>query len=63
MMTSLKKLCKEGIYYYSKVKRADWLKEHLGMVVIAAETVWWTWRVEDTFKKIKSGNKKAMKLE
>jgi len=33
------------------------------MVVIASETVWWTWRVEDTFRKIRNGNKKAMKLE
>ena len=33
------------------------------MVVIASETVWWTWRVEDTFRKIKAGDKKGMKNE
>jgi len=37
--------------------------DHLGMVVIATETVWWSWRVEDTFAKIKGGNKKGMKIE
>jgi len=33
------------------------------MVVISSEIVWWTWRVEDTFKKIVNGDKKAMKIE
>jgi hypothetical protein len=45
------------------VNRHDWLKQHLGMCVIASETVWWSWRVEDTFEKVKAGNKKGMKLE
>ena len=33
------------------------------MVVIASETLWWTWRVEDTFHKIKNGDKEGMKVE
>lgn len=63
MISSLKKLSKECIYWYSKVNRHDWLREHLGMCVIASEITWWSWRVEDTFDKVKAGNKKGMKLE
>lgn len=39
------------------------MQEHLSMVVISSETVWWSWRVEDTFAKIKGGFKKGMKVE
>jgi len=45
------------------VNRHDWLKQHLGMAVIASEITWWSWRVEDTFDKVKGGNKKGMKIE
>lgn len=63
MISSLKKLVKAGVYNYSKQKKEEWIMEHLGMVVIASETVWWTWRIEDTFRKIVKGDKKAMKNE
>jgi hypothetical protein len=39
------------------------MQQHPGMCVIASETVWWSWRVEDTFDKVKNGNKKGMKIE
>ena len=32
-----------------------------GMVVLAASQVWWTWEVEDVFRKVKQGEKQAMK--
>ena len=32
-----------------------------GMVVLAANQVWWTWEVEDVFKKVKKGEKMALK--
>ena len=32
-----------------------------GMVVLAANQVWWTWEVEDVFNKVKKGDKQAMK--
>ena len=39
------------------------MHEYQGMVVLAANQVWWTWEVEDVFKKVKKGgeNKLAMK--
>lgn len=33
-----------------------------GMMVLAANQVWWTWEVEDVFRKVKKGEKQAMKL-
>ena len=37
--------------------------DYQGMVVLAGNLVWWTWEVEDVFKKVKLGgvNKLAMK--
>lgn len=32
-----------------------------GMMVLAANQVWWTWEVEDVFKRVKNGEKDAMK--
>lgn len=35
--------------------------DYQGMVVLATNQVWWTWEVEDVFKKVKRGDKMAMK--
>lgn len=35
--------------------------DYQGMVVLATNQVWWTWEVEDVFKKVKKGDKMAMK--
>lgn len=32
-----------------------------GMVVLAGNQVWWTWEVEDVFRKVKKGDKMGMK--
>lgn len=32
-----------------------------GMVVLAANQVWWTWEVQDIFNKVKKGEKNALK--
>ncbi|MEQ2207748.1 hypothetical protein XENOCAPTIV_017941 [Xenoophorus captivus] len=39
------------------------VQEHMikGMVVLAANQVWWTWEVQDVFKKLKKGEKHALK--
>lgn len=31
------------------------------MVCLAGNQVWWTWEVEDVFRKVKAGSKQAMK--
>ena len=43
------------------VFRVQWIYEYQGMVVLAANQVWWTWEVEDTFRKVKKGDKMGMK--
>ena len=32
-----------------------------GMVCLAGNQVWWTWEVEDVFRKVKIGDKQSMK--
>lgn len=56
MKQSLHKKMKEGIFYFSKMDRKKWLMESLGMISIGASQVWWTWRVEDVFSRVKLGN-------
>lgn len=35
--------------------------DYQGMVILATNQVWWTWEVEDVFRKVKKGDKMAMK--
>jgi dynein heavy chain, axonemal len=35
--------------------------DYQGMIVLATNQIWWTWEVEDVFKKVQKGNKMAMK--
>jgi len=37
--------------------------DNLGMVAIVGAQIWWTWRVEDVFNKVREGDKYAMKDE
>lgn len=41
--------------------RVQWMFGFQGMICLVANQVWWTWEVEDVFKKIKKGHKTAMK--
>ena len=41
--------------------RVDWMLEYQGMVCLAGNQVWWTWEVEDVFRKVKKGAKTALK--
>ncbi|KAI8814786.1 dynein heavy chain and region D6 of dynein motor-domain-containing protein [Cladochytrium replicatum] len=52
---------KEAIFYYAEMERLKWFNTYQGMVTLAGSQVWWTWEVEDVFRKIKDGNKLAMK--
>lgn len=60
------------LYMYSKLTaslslppslslRTEWMYDYQGMVILAANQVWWTWEVEDVFRKVKKGDKMAMK--
>ncbi|CAF1153283.1 unnamed protein product [Adineta ricciae] len=55
-------ITKEAVYYYRFRKtRASWMYNYQGMVVLAANQIWWSWEVEDTFNKVAKGQKMAMK--
>ncbi|XP_053327864.1 dynein axonemal heavy chain 10 [Spea bombifrons] len=55
-------ITKEAIFRYCEDKsRIDWMLLYQGMVVLAGNQVWWTWEVEDVFRKVKNGEKQAMK--
>lgn len=45
----------------SDVCRVEWMYDYQGMVILAANQVWWTWEVEDVFRKVKKGDKMGMK--
>jgi len=63
MKSTLKRITKEAVYYYHKDERTQWVRAQLGMVCLVGTQIWWTWRVEDVFNKVKEGNKYAMKQE
>ncbi|XP_053509735.1 dynein axonemal heavy chain 10 isoform X2 [Ictalurus furcatus] len=55
-------ITKEAIYFYERDKsRVDWMLDYQGMVVLAGNQVWWTWEVEDVFRKVSAGDKQALK--
>ncbi|XP_041853005.1 dynein heavy chain 10, axonemal [Melanotaenia boesemani] len=55
-------ITKEAIYRYCEDRsRVDWMFLYQGMMVLAANQVWWTWEVEDVFKKMKKGVKHALR--
>lgn len=41
--------------------RVDWMVDYQGMVCLAGNQVWWTWEVEDVFRKVRQGSKQGMK--
>ncbi|XP_062480123.1 dynein axonemal heavy chain 10 isoform X3 [Pezoporus occidentalis] len=63
MKRTNRRLTKEAIFRYCEDRsRVDWMLLFQGMMVLAANQVWWTWEVEDVFRKVKKGEKQAMKL-
>ena len=61
MHTSLRVITKEGVFVYAQHDRTKWLQLVLGMTGLVGSQIWWTWEVEDTFRKVAEGNKYAMK--
>jgi dynein heavy chain len=51
MKKSLRSITKEGVFHYAKSERAQWLKNVLGMVSLVGSQIWWTWEVEDVFRR------------
>ncbi|GMH67856.1 hypothetical protein TrLO_g3024 [Triparma laevis f. longispina] len=62
MNASLWYITKEAVFRYGKEERVDWIcGDTLGMNTICGSQIWWTWEVEDVFRRVAKGNKYALK--
>lgn len=62
MRSSLWFITKEAVFRYAKEQRTDWIcGRTLGMNTICGSQIWWTWEVEDVFRRVAKGNKYALK--
>lgn len=61
MKDTLHQISKEGVFYYAKKSRDLWISDSLGMVTLGGSQIWWTWETEDTFTRVRNGDKYAMK--
>lgn len=62
MKSSLHKIVKEGVFNYASTPRLQWVQDQLGMTVCVGSQIWWTWETEDVFRRVRKGDKHAMKL-
>jgi len=46
---------------FSPHSRIEWMYDYQGMVILAYNKGWWTLEGEDGFRKVKRGDKMAMK--
>jgi len=63
MKSSLQTLTKIAVHTYAKADRIEWIRQQIGMVALVGTQIWWTFSVEDVFKRVQSGDKHAMKNE
>lgn len=47
---------------YAQMPRGKWIEKCLGMVTLSGSAIWWTWETEDVFRRVRDGNKYAMKV-
>ena len=62
MQTSLQAISKEAVFEYAGAVRTDWIDKVLGMNACVGSQIWWTWETEDTFRRVRAGDKYAMKV-
>ncbi|KAL5105240.1 Dynein heavy chain 10 axonemal [Taenia crassiceps] len=62
MQRSNRLITKRALFSYCyKKSRVDWMLDFLGMVVLATTQIWFTWETEDVFKRMKTGQRRALK--
>jgi dynein heavy chain, axonemal len=54
-------ILKEATYYYPKMIRCEWIEKYLGQMAMTGSKIWWTYQVEDGFRKVKAGKQTAIK--
>jgi dynein heavy chain, axonemal len=63
MQDTLLRYSKNAVFAYANESRCIWLQKYVGMVAILGTQIWWTWLVEDAFRKVAEGDKTGMKHE
>ncbi len=63
MKRTIHLITKEAAFHYAKSERIKWIGQQIGMVAIVGTQIWWTFAVEDVFRRVKAGDKHAMKEE
>jgi dynein heavy chain, axonemal len=61
MKVTLRAIMKEAVFFYPKYPRLKWMDMSLGMCCQTGIKVWWTWEIEDVFRRVSKGDKSAMK--
>eukprot|EP00898_Chlorokybus_atmophyticus_P006649 jgi/Chlat1/6986/Chrsp56S00523 len=61
MRQTLYAITKESVFHYALKQRSNWIMDNLGMTTLVGSQIWWTWEVEDVFRRVREGNKLAMK--
>jgi len=62
MKRTLHYMIKESVFFYARENRIEWIRKQLGMIAIIGTQIWWTYSVEDVFKRV-AEDKHAMKNE
>jgi dynein heavy chain len=63
MKKTLHTIVKKAVFHYAKEERMEWIKKQIGMIALTGTQIWWTFSVEDVFRRVKEGDKHAMKSE
>lgn len=63
MKSSLRQYTREGIISFAKEDLFKFIKTKLGMVTVLTYECWWTFALEDVFRKVGENDKYAMKRE
>jgi dynein heavy chain len=63
MKNTLHVIAKKSTFFYAKEDRVEWIKKQLGMITLLGTQIWWTFSVEDVFKRVADGDIHAMKNE
>eukprot|EP00767_Chilomastix_cuspidata_P004259 gnl/Chilomastix_cuspidata/4391.p1 GENE.gnl/Chilomastix_cuspidata/4391~~gnl/Chilomastix_cuspidata/4391.p1 ORF type:complete len:5137 (+),score=567.95 gnl/Chilomastix_cuspidata/4391:1094-15412(+) len=61
MLLAVWTVIKRGVFEHGHFDRDEWIKKTHGQVTLTSSKIWWTWYVEDAFRKVRKGNPHAMK--
>jgi dynein heavy chain, axonemal len=63
MKRTLHIFVKREVFNYAKEERVAWISRQIGMIGLVGTQIWWTFAIEDVFRRLAAGDKHAMKNE